>query len=278
MRATVIVPTYDHGPLIEHSVGSALAQTEAEIEVLIVGDGVPDAARPAVERVAASDPRVRFLDNPKAPGHGFRHRDEAIRQARSEYILYLSDDDVWTPEHVHLLCAALDEADFAASLPFGLGRANVRLKYPHDLADPGWRAYLLNEVSLISLSLVAHRRSLYAKLETGWRRDDTHYAAVWREFAAHAERMATVARATAAILPATKRAEMSEEERFAEIDEVAKLVATPAGRLGLLEQLFEHEVRRWARLTLRLDAAKAKAKAKGDRQAARKQRRPDGLS
>jgi glycosyltransferase involved in cell wall biosynthesis len=274
MRATVVVPTYDHGPPIEYAVGSALAQIEADIEVLIVGDGVPDAARPAVERVVASDPRVRFLDNPKGPGHGFRHRDEAIRQAGSENILYLSDDDVWTPEHVELLCAALDEADFVASLPFGITPTEVRLKYPHDLSDPGWRAYLLDEVSLISLSLIGHRRSLYLELETGWRRDDTDYSAVWREFAVHAERMATVARPTAAILPATKRTEMSEEERLAEIAEVAALLATPAGRLGLLEQLFEHEVRRWARLTLRLDAAKAR----GDRRERREKKRRRGAS
>jgi glycosyltransferase involved in cell wall biosynthesis len=274
MRATVVVPTYDHGPVIEYSVGSALAQTESDIEVLIVGDGVPDEARPTVERVVASDPRVRFLDNPKGPGHGFRHRDEAIRQASSEYILYLSDDDVWTPEHVELLCTALEEADFAASLPFGMGRTEVRLKYPHDLADPGWRAYLLDEVPLISLSLVAHRRSLYLELETGWRRDDVDYSAVWREFAVHAERMATVARPTAAIVPATKRTEMSEEGRLAEIAEIGQLLATPAGRLGLLEQLFEHEVRRWGRQTLRLDAAKAK----GDRRARRTMKRRDASS
>jgi glycosyltransferase involved in cell wall biosynthesis len=268
MRATVIVPTYDHGPLIEHSVGSALAQTEEDIEVLIVGDGVPDAARPAIERVVASDPRIRFLDNPKGPGHGFRHRDEAIRQARSENILYLSDDDIWTPEHVELLCVALEKADFVASLPFGMTGKVVRLKYPHDLADPGWRELLLEEESLISLSLIGHRRSLYLELETGWRRDDTEYTEVWREFAVHTERMATVARPTAAILPATKRTEMSEEIRVAEIAEVARRLATPAGRLDLLEQLFEHEVHRWARLTLRLRMAKAR----GDRPAKREKR------
>jgi glycosyltransferase involved in cell wall biosynthesis len=268
MRATVIVPTYDHGPLIEYSVGSALAQTEQDIEVLIVGDGVPDAARPAIERAVASDPRIRFLDNPKTPGHGFRHRDEAIRQAGSENILYLSDDDIWTPEHVELLCAALEQADFVASLPFNITGKAVRLKHAHDLAEPGWRRALLNEESLISLSLIGHRRSLYLELETGWRRDDTEYAEVWREFAVHAERMATVARPTAAILPASKRAEMSEDARVAEIAEVARLLATPAGRLDLLEQLFEHEARRWARLTLRLRAAKAR----GDRPTRRERR------
>jgi glycosyltransferase involved in cell wall biosynthesis len=265
MRATVIVPTYDHGPLIEHAVGSALAQTEQDIEILIVGDGVPDAARPAVESIAASDPRITFLDHPKGPGHGFRYRDQVIREAPSDVILYLSDDDVWVPEHVELLCEALEQADFVASLPFGITPTEVRLKFPHNLADPRWRAYLLDERSLISLSLVGHTRALYLELENGWRRDDTDYSAVWREFAVHAERMATVPRATAAILPSTKREEMSESARVAELAEVARQVADPAERLELLERLFEFEVRRWSQLVLRMEGAQRRARAKGKR-------------
>src|SRR5262249_55745370 len=100
MRATVIVPTHDHGALIEHAVASATRQTERDIEILIVGDGVPKESVPAIERIVASDPRIRFLDLPKGPGHGFRHRDDAIREAAADNILYLCDDDIWFPEHV----------------------------------------------------------------------------------------------------------------------------------------------------------------------------------
>jgi GalNAc5-diNAcBac-PP-undecaprenol beta-1,3-glucosyltransferase len=260
VRATVIVPTHDHGPLITYAVGSALAQTESNLEVLVVGDGVPDAARPAVERVVASDPRVRFLDRPKAPGHGFRHRDEAIREARGDSILYLSDDDVWLPEHAELMCRALEDADFVASLPFAITATGVRLKVPHDLAHPGWQSHLHEGRSMISLSLVGHSRALYSRLETGWRRDDTNYAAVWRDFAIHAERTATVSRATGVVLPTTKRREMTEAMRLAELAEVAELVSNPAGKLQLMERLFEYEVRRWSVLTLKLERLQARAK------------------
>jgi glycosyltransferase involved in cell wall biosynthesis len=260
MRATVIVPTFDHGPLIQYAVGSALAQTEQDLDVLIVGDGVPDAARPEVERAVASDPRVRFLDLPKGAGHGFRNRDEAIREARGDNILYLADDDLWLPEHAALLCAALEEADFVASLGLGMGRDNVRLKQPHDLANPRWRQWLLDERSLLSLSLVGHSRALYSSLETGWRRDDAFYRGVWRDFALHAERMATVPRVTAAIVPDTKRAEASDASRVAEIKELAEQLSRPEGRLALMERLLEHEVGRWSRATLKLERKEARKK------------------
>lgn len=37
--ATVLVPTHNHGPTLSLSVGSALAQTVQDIEVLVAGDG-----------------------------------------------------------------------------------------------------------------------------------------------------------------------------------------------------------------------------------------------
>lgn len=260
MRVTVIVPTYDHGPLIEYAVGSALTQTERDLEVLIVGDGVPDTARPAIERVVASDPRVRFIDRPKAPGHGFRHRDEVIREeAHGDVVLYLSDDDVWAPEHVELLCTALEKAEFVASLPLGITPTEVRLKVPHNLADPRWRKQLIAGRSMISMSLIGHSRELYSRLETGWRRDDTYYVQVWSDLARHTKRMATVPRATAVILPDTKRTDMSPDERLAEIAEMAELMRDPARRLRLLERLLEFEVRRWSVLTLDLERLRKKA-------------------
>jgi GalNAc5-diNAcBac-PP-undecaprenol beta-1,3-glucosyltransferase len=267
VRATVNLATHDHGPLIAYSVGSALAQTERDLEVLIVGDGVPDAVRPEVERVVASDPRVRFLDLPKGAGHGFRHRDQAIHEAKSDNILYLSDDDIWLPDHAALLCAALEEADFVASLGFGVGRDNVRLKAPHDLANPRWRMHLVEERSMLSLSLIGHSRALYSRLETGWRRDDTYYRGVWRDFALHAERMATVPRVTAVVIPDLQRADMSDSDRLAELAELAELVSDPAGRLELLERLLENEVGRWSRDTIKLE--RLQASAKGAREARR---------
>jgi glycosyltransferase involved in cell wall biosynthesis len=250
MRATVIIPTHDHGPLIEHAVASATGQTERDIEILIVGDGVPDEARRAIERVVASDSRIRFLDRPKGPGHGFRHRDDAIGEARGDNILYLGDDDIWFPEHVTLLCQALEEADFVASFALSLTRTDVRMKVAHDLAQPAWRKHLRDGRSMVSLAVVGHTRELYSRLETGWRRDPALYAPVWDEFARHAVEMSTVPRATAVILPETKRTHMTADERAAELSEVAALVQRASGRLQLIDRMLEHETRRWSQRTL----------------------------
>ncbi len=71
-RATVILPTHDHGPTLRPALESVLGQTERDLEVIVVGDGVPEITRTIVAEFAARDPRVRLLDNRKgeAPPRG----------------------------------------------------------------------------------------------------------------------------------------------------------------------------------------------------------------
>ena len=87
VAATVIVPTHDHGPTLRLSVGSALAQTVEDIEVLVVGDGVPDVTREIVGELSRVDERVHFFDHPKGQRHGAqkvsRRLAEGIRGASS---------------------------------------------------------------------------------------------------------------------------------------------------------------------------------------------------
>jgi glycosyltransferase involved in cell wall biosynthesis len=50
LAATVLVPTHDHGLTLLRSVRSALRQTVEELEVFVVGDGVPDETRDVIDR------------------------------------------------------------------------------------------------------------------------------------------------------------------------------------------------------------------------------------
>ena len=70
--ATVLIPTHDHGPTLLHSVPSALAQTVTELEVLVVGDGVPDETRELMAELAAGRRARALLRQPegRAPRRG----------------------------------------------------------------------------------------------------------------------------------------------------------------------------------------------------------------
>jgi GalNAc5-diNAcBac-PP-undecaprenol beta-1,3-glucosyltransferase len=54
--ASILIPTHDHGPLVGLAIESALAQTVEDLEVLLVGDGVPEITREVVGELAVRDP------------------------------------------------------------------------------------------------------------------------------------------------------------------------------------------------------------------------------
>src|SRR5215218_11258679 len=138
LEATVLIPTHDHGPLLLHSARSVLAQTVEEIELFIVGDGVPDVTREIVCELG-QDERVRFFDNSKGPRQEETYRHTALKEARGKIVCYLSDDDLWFPEHVAYMRHLLGNADFAHALPLYIDERSEIYFYVGDLPIPAYR-------------------------------------------------------------------------------------------------------------------------------------------
>lgn len=113
---TVLIPTYNRGQLLaDRAIQSALNQTHANIEVLVVGDQC-DAD---TERAATSldDPRVRFMNlgargtYPEAPEDrwlvaGAAPVNVGMQLARGSWIAPCDDDDELTSDHISLLLDA----------------------------------------------------------------------------------------------------------------------------------------------------------------------------
>lgn len=169
---SILIPTHDHGPLVGLAIESALAQTVEDLEVVVVGDGVPEVTRTVVGELAARDPRVRFFDLPKGPRRGELNRDTVLRaHGRGEAILYLSDDDLYFPDHAERMLEAMRKADFvSATALFGEPRGGVRLMAA-DTRYPEIRRYANHvEGGLgIGLSQAGHTAAAYAALPEGWR-------------------------------------------------------------------------------------------------------------
>ena len=114
--ATIVIPTYRHAALLPYAIRSALDQQSASIELFVVGDGVEDDTRAAVEEFLP-DSRVRFFDFPKGEHNGELGRHEALQSASGSVVCYLSDDDLLLPDHVVEMLRLLEDADFAHSAP-----------------------------------------------------------------------------------------------------------------------------------------------------------------
>jgi len=152
---SVVIPTYNRASAVAEAVGSVLAQTFENFELIVVDDGAEDAtgARRAAMGSEAKDPggfsrashprRLRLsIAHIGMPG-AVRNRGAAI--ARGTYLAFLDSDDLWSP-------AKLEKQ---AGLMSALARepnAEDRMRISHT------RELWLRDGSVVSQAGQKHRR------------------------------------------------------------------------------------------------------------------------
>ena len=243
VRATVLIPTHDHGPLLRLAAASALTQTIADIEVLIVLDGADEPTRSVAAEVAGGDDRVRLLDFPKGERHGEAHRDEALAGAAGRIVCYLSDDDLWFPDHLEYLETLLSEADFAHSTPIRVAvDGSIEMPYLGDVSERWFRDEIDTRHNFIPLSTGGHTLDAYRRLPVGWAPappDIPTDAHMWRKFAAMPDmRFATGGWPTVVNMPSARRRDLGMDQRVAEMERLWERLRHPeALRRDALEAL-----------------------------------------
>jgi GalNAc5-diNAcBac-PP-undecaprenol beta-1,3-glucosyltransferase len=250
LAATILVPTHDHGSTLSRSVGSALAQTVEELEVLVVGDGAPDVTRELMAGLVAADARVRWFDNAKGPRHGELHRHAALQEARGEIVCYLCDDDLLLPDHVERMRGLLEQHDFAHTHPFWIDPEGELHCYRVDLGLEYFRELFRGGENRVPLSCGAHTLELYRRLPAGWRttpEDIYTDLYMWQQIlSVPGVRVARSAEPTVLHFPSPERIGWSSDERLAELDRWATRMQGPD---------FSEELRAAVLATATADAA-----------------------
>ena len=139
------------------------------MEVLVVGDGVEEASRRALERFADDD-RVHFFDRPKGPRNGESHRHEILLEStRGRIVCYLSDDDLLLRSHVAEMLRLLEAADFAHPPPVKIDTSDALVFFPWSYARPEFAAIAGDRRGSVGLTGTAHTLDAYRRLPHGWR-------------------------------------------------------------------------------------------------------------
>ncbi|MFN0028455.1 MAG: glycosyltransferase family 2 protein [Acidimicrobiales bacterium] len=102
-EVTVVIPTRDRKRLVLRALRSALAQHGATVQAVVVDDGSVDGTAAAV---AAAHPEVRLIRHDQALGSSVA-RNVGIEAARTPWVAFLDDDDVWAPGKLAAQLAAL---------------------------------------------------------------------------------------------------------------------------------------------------------------------------
>ena len=107
---SVVMPAFQAEAFVGEAIGSALGQTLAEIEVIVVDDASTDGTWGVLADRARRDPRVVPLRQPARRGPAAA-RNLAIGQARGRWIALLDADDLFLPGRLAHLVAVAEAAD-----------------------------------------------------------------------------------------------------------------------------------------------------------------------
>lgn len=241
---SVLIPTHGRrAATLPFAVASVQAQGIDDIEILIVGDGVDDPVRSAVERLRAADPRIRFFDFPKAPRNGESHRDGVLRQARGRIVCYQADDDLWLPGHLQDMQAALEDADFVGAMHVNVELDGRIRGYFFDIERPefrdlwvSWQAHPYGPWASngFGLAFGAHRLDAYLRLPEGWTTTPPGLATdqfMWTKFAREPWcRIRALQWPVSLHFPAPDRRNWTDQQRADELARWTEIIARPDGR------------------------------------------------
>jgi GT2 family glycosyltransferase len=110
---SVVMTAYNEEEWIAAAVASVLAQTHAELRLIVVDDGSGDGTLARLERFRP-DPRLTVIEQENAGLSAARNT--GIAAAKTEWVAFLDSDDLWMPNYLEQVDRALagrPEAGFA---------------------------------------------------------------------------------------------------------------------------------------------------------------------
>lgn len=88
---SIIIPTYNAEKYISRALDSAIQQTYAEIEIIVVDDGSTDNTYKVIQAYQKKDLRIQYYK--KINGGVSSARNIGLKVARGEYVIFLDSDD-----------------------------------------------------------------------------------------------------------------------------------------------------------------------------------------
>ena len=102
---SIILPVYNAQNHLERCIGSILAQTYRDLELIILNDGSKDQSLPVCEAFRAKDSRILLVDKDNSGVSDTRNL--GLKLAGGKYIQFVDSDDHIAPDYTqHLVTAA----------------------------------------------------------------------------------------------------------------------------------------------------------------------------
>lgn len=136
---SVVVTCYNYREFVVEAVDSALGQSRAPLEVIVVDDGSTDDSAALLQKRYAADPRVKLVcvDN----GGQLSAFQRGLATSRGDAVCFLDADDSWAPDYLQAVGAVYDvrnDVDFVFSDVNLMGNESGRQGYAEQATDLGY--------------------------------------------------------------------------------------------------------------------------------------------
>jgi alpha-1,3-rhamnosyltransferase len=150
---SVVVAAHNHERFIEAALNSLVAQTHAQLELIVLDDGSTDATWPTIRRLRPWLERrfVRVEIGTKEHEGSSHTIERCLAQARSDLVYLLDSDDVAHPDAIERLLPLLASAEFALAV--------------------GDNSYIDASGAATTVDLNGVRHATLLSLQTYWRSD-----------------------------------------------------------------------------------------------------------
>lgn len=176
---SVVIATYRRPLAIVRSVATALAQTMADLEILVVVER--DDIETVTALAAITDSRLRHVVNPEKKGPAAA-RDFGAQKSLGHWLAFLDDDDEWLPTKLEKQLAAMpaDGRAIGMTLSRVVGSQGVVVypTLPYDGSEPidewlfGRRSWLKGGESMLQTSSLIMPRTLFDEVRFGQSRHE----------------------------------------------------------------------------------------------------------
>ena len=152
----VVIPVYNRRAVIGRAIETVLAQTWADLEIIVVDDGSTDDTATVVESIG--DERLRLIRHERNMGGGAA-RNSGINASTAPYIAFLDSDDEWLPTKLERQLAVFEQSGdrvglvyTGSELVYADGKTGTRL--PQHRGDLTQALLRKNVVGGASVSMV----------------------------------------------------------------------------------------------------------------------------
>lgn len=170
---SVILPTRNRLDKLPRALASVEQQTLRSFELLVIDDGSSDGTGEYLERARLEGtfsgiPELILIRNADGGGAG-KARNQALEQARGEFIAFLDDDDIWLPDYLEQQALRFRQhpeaaACTAAHVEFDADGAEHEPDLVPLLTHDSTLVHLVTESFVHSMSVLAARRSAFERI------------------------------------------------------------------------------------------------------------------